>query len=124
MTKEAARGQGVAVPSRIFVGVTVFGLIASLVVVPYTALVLSGYRPPPDAPYEALFPEEGGHDVGDRAFLVLASLFSLLMLGFGWRSLLKGARRDLALRRERSEGGKARPAKPPEDRGPRPPGYP
>ncbi len=117
----------VAVPSRVFVGITVFGLIASLVVAPYTVLILSGYSPPPNAPYEVLFPSGAGHDAGDKAFLALASLFSVLLAVFGWRSLLQAARRDAALRKTLAERGAGNGPSKREEEGrgppPPPPGY-
>ena len=109
-----------AVPSRAFVGMVVFGLIASLAVVPYTLLILSGYEPPVDAPYKAIFP--GPEDVGpaDKLVLVLASLFCLAVTVFAWRGLLHRARADVELRRavrDRKAEEKARLPPPP------PPGY-
>lgn len=107
------------VPSRAFVGILVFGLIASLAIVPYTLLVLSGYRPPPEAPYEAIFPEDPFR-AGDKLALVLASLFSVAVAIFAWRGLLAAARGDRALReRLESERAAARDRMPP----PPPPGY-
>lgn len=111
---------GVAIPSRAFVGMVVFGLIASLAVVPYTLLILSGYEPPPDAPYEAIFPGPGGTDTGDKIVLVLASAFCVTVTVFAWRGLLGRARADVELRRqarERRVEEKSRLPPPP------PPGY-
>ncbi len=88
-----------AVPSRVFVGVTVFGLIASLLTVPYTILALTGFRP------EALSPVlsfDGAAEPGLMAFLVLASMFSLAVAFVGWRSLVQGARRDARRRDARA----------------------
>ncbi|HLF17261.1 MAG TPA: hypothetical protein VI796_07530 [Candidatus Thermoplasmatota archaeon] len=114
------------VPSRVFVGVTLFGLIASLLVVPYTVLVVRDYHPPPDAPYEALFPADSNYGWGDKSFLVLASVFSVALTVAGWRALLHGARRDMARRRAIEKGGKdlsAPPSSPETKRPPPPPGY-
>lgn len=94
----------------------VFGLIASLAVLPYTVLVLSGYEPPPDAPYKVIFPGPDRFSVGDKITLVLASLFSLAVTVFAWRGLLHGARMDTEARRERHVE-RNRPPPPP------PPGY-
>lgn len=105
----------VAVPSRAFVGMVVFGLIASLAIVPFTLLVLSGYQPPPTAPYwQDLF--QPSYSVGDKLALVLASLFSLAVTVFAWRGLLHGARMDTQVRRD-LEAQRGRPPPPP------PPGY-
>ncbi|MHB1262083.1 MAG: hypothetical protein ACYC2H_10250 [Thermoplasmatota archaeon] len=104
-----------AVPSRAFVGMVVFGLIASLAIVPYTLLVLSGYQPPANAPYwQEFFPRT--FSVGDKITLALASLFSLAVTVFAWRGLLHGARMDTRMRRDR-EAERNRPPPPP------PPGY-
>lgn len=111
--------RGVAVPSRAFVGMVVFGLIASLAVVPYTLLILSGYTPPPEAPYEAIFPDEGP-TAGDKLVLVLASLFCVAVTVFAWRGLLHRARADVELRREaKARRVEAQTKLPP----PPPPGY-
>ncbi len=100
------RGRGVAVPTRVFVGVLVFGLITAMLTLTYTALVLGGYRQPPEpeAPYQVLFPPEGQDvPVGESLFLVLASLFSLALTVTAWRSLVAGARRDAERRRKQAE---------------------
>lgn len=98
-------------------GILVFGLIASLAVVPYTLLVLSGYEPTPDAPYKNLFPEPQQSSAGTNLVLVLASLFCLAVVVSAWRGLLHGARLDRALRRERAQVSRSR------DRDEEPPGY-
>lgn len=105
-------------PSRAFVGVTVFGLITVLVTIPYTLLILSGYTPAPGAPHERIFPQDED-TVGLRIFLVLASLFSIAMVVVAWRTLLSAARQDarrvrrhrelkrqMREYREQQEGGK------------------
>jgi hypothetical protein len=94
----------------------VFGLIATLTIVPYTLLVLGGYEPPPDAPYQAIFPGPERFSVGDKITLVLASLFSIMVTVFAWRGLLHGARMDTKMRRD-IEADRGRPPPPP------PPGY-
>jgi hypothetical protein len=105
----------VAVPSRAFVGMVVFGLIASLAIVPFTLLVLSGYQPPANGPYwQELF--RPVFSLGDKITLVIASLFSLSVTVFAWRGLLHGARMDTQMRRDR-EADRKRPPPPP------PPGY-
>lgn len=110
---------GVAVPSRAFVGMVVFGLIASLAVVPYTLLILSGYEPPPSAPYEAIFPEDS-IQAGDKVALVLASLFCVAVTVFAWRGLLHRARADVQARSDlRASRREAKTRLPP----PPPPGY-
>ena len=86
------------VPSRVFVGVTVFGLIASLVTVPYTILVLSGYTPPADSGVPTF---EDPYGPAETGFLVLASLFSVGLTVFSWRALLRGARADQRRRQAR-----------------------
>lgn len=94
----------------------VFGLIASLAIVPYTLLVLGGYEPPPDAPYKAIFPGPDRFSLGDKLALGLASLFSLALTIFAWRGLLHGARMDTRMRQEKRTE-RSRPPPPP------PPGY-
>lgn len=110
----------VAVPSRAFVGMVVFGLIASLAVVPYTLLVLGGYQPPPTAPsWRTLFPT-AGFSAGDKMVLALASAFSVAVTVFAWRGLLQGARQDRELRQQiAAERQAAKERMPP----PPPPGY-
>ena len=117
-----------AVPSRAFVGILVFALIACLAVVPYTVLILAGYEPPADAPHELLFPEPSETSAGDKVVLVLASLFCLALAVAGWRGLLGVARQDARMRRERAaraseatSGKEARPPSPPIEE--QPPGY-
>lgn len=109
-----------AIPSRAFVGMVVFGLIASLAVVPYTLLVLGGYEPPATAPYwRGLFPTSG-YSPGDKLVLVLASAFSLAVTVFAWRGLLHGARQDREMRQQiQAERKAAKERMPP----PPPPGY-
>ena len=91
-----------AVPSRAFVGILVFALIATLAIVPYTLLVLSGYHPPPATPYEALFPPQQDSATGTKLFLVLASLFCVALVVAAWKGLVQGARVDRQLRAERA----------------------
>lgn len=102
-----AHGVPMAVPSRAFVGILVFALLATLAVVPYTFLVLSGYEAPPETPYESLFPEPEESAVGTNIFLVLASLFCVALVVAAWRGLLHGARLDRRLREERAARAKA-----------------
>ncbi|HUR25173.1 MAG TPA: hypothetical protein VM327_04060 [Candidatus Thermoplasmatota archaeon] len=104
-----------AVPSRAFVGMVVFGLIASLAIVPYTLLVLGGYQPPSAAPYWQQIFRPTFSD-GDKLALVLASLFSIAVTVFAWRGLLHGARMDTRMRHQK-EHERSRPPPPP------PPGY-
>src|SRR5690348_13044559 len=92
--------RAVAVPSRAFVGMVVFGLLASLAVVPYTVLVLNGYEPPPTAPYRAIFPGPDHFSLGDKLVLVLASVFCVAVTLFAWRGLVGRARADADLRRK------------------------
>ena len=103
-----------AVPSRAFVGILVFGLIACLAVIPFTFLVLSGYQPPPDAPHKNLFPEPQASSPGSSLVLVLASLFCVAVVVSSWRGLVNGARLDRQLRQERERDS-------PKDE--QPPGY-
>ncbi len=91
------------VPSRVFVGITVFGLIASLVTVPYTLLVLSGYTPPADSPVPTF---ENVRDPAQIVFFVLASLFSVGLTVFAWRSLIRGARHDAQKRKTRAKAAR------------------
>ena len=108
-----------AIPSRAFVGMVVFGLIASLAIVPYTLLVLGGYQPPATTPYwRDLFPDD--YSIGDKLVLALASAFSIAVTVFAWRGLVHGARQDRELRqRVRDESQAAKERMPP----PPPPGY-
>ncbi len=96
----------VATPTRVYVGVLVFGLITAMLTLTYTALVLGGYRQPPqpEAPYQVLFPPQGTEvAVGETLFLIIASLFSLALTVWAWRSLVEGARRDAKRRRKQAE---------------------
>lgn len=113
-----------AVPSRAFVGMVVFGLIASLAIIPYTALVMSGYAPPPDSPQEVYLRQPSAYEAGDKIVLVLGCIFSVGITVFAWRGLLAGARRD-ARRREELKAGKGASGKTAADesRDERPPGY-
>ena len=111
-----------AVPSRAFVGILVFALIATLAVLPYTVLVLSGYQPPPETPYEALFPPERADGGGTKLVLVLASLFCLALVVSAWRGLVGGARVDRQLRQERAARAAGKPPAPPKPEE-QPPGY-
>lgn len=88
------------VPSRVYVGILVFGLIASLTTLTYTVLFLSGYRPPPEPPLIYLEPPA---EPAKQFFLILASLFSIGLTVMAWRELLASARRDASLRRRREE---------------------
>ena len=109
-----------AVPSRAFVGMVVFGLIASLAIVPYTLLVLGGYQAPAQGPsWRHIFPGQG-FSLGDKIALALASVFSIGITVFAWRGLLHGARVDRQMRQEiaaEREAAKTRLPPPP------PPGY-
>lgn len=91
-----------AVPSRVYVGVVVFGLITSLSLLAYVVLLLGGYEPPPSSPAVPLFPEQHVRG-GDVLFLAIAGLFSIAFTVFAWRSLLAGARRDAAKRKRREK---------------------
>ncbi len=91
------------VPSRVFVGITVFGLIASLVTVPYTLLVLTGYQPPPESPVPTF---DNARDPVQVIFFVLASLFSVGLTVFSWRGLVRGARQDAKVRKAREDAAK------------------
>lgn len=89
-----------AVPSRVFVGVTVFGLIASILTVPYTIILLTGIRPP------ALSPLLGFELAAEPSFIVFMVVASLLSIGLtwsAWRGLVQGARRDARRRRAREK---------------------
>lgn len=88
-----------AVPSRVYVGVVVFGLIASFVTGAYTLMILSGYQPPPD-PTVITF--EAPEEPAKRMFLVMSTFFSIALTVFAWRELVKGARRDASRRQQRA----------------------
>lgn len=110
-----------AAPSRVYVGVVVFGLIASLVTVTYTAMFLSGYRPPPEPPLIYLEPPE---EPAKQFFLVLASIFSVAFTVFAWRQLVAGAREDRQTRERRARLAKEQKAYARMEREKkRPPGY-
>ena len=114
------------VPSRAFVGILVFALIATLAVVPYTILVLSGYQAPPETPYDALFPKPDDTTVGTKIALGLASFFCVALVVAAWRGLLQGARLDRRLREARAARAKAAaasPVQPPAKVEEEPPGY-
>lgn len=102
----------VAVPSRVFVGLLVFGLMTSLALVPYTLLLLSGYQP---AGEPLVGPDPQAFSAADKLALALACLFSLAVAVASWRALLASARRDMQRRRERQQ--------PPPPREEQPPGY-
>lgn len=95
-----------AVPSRAFVGILVFALLASVAVVPYTVLILAGYQAPAEAPHELLFPEPQDAEPGTKVVLVLASLFCVVLVGAAWRGLVAAARQDAQVRRQRADAGK------------------
>ncbi len=76
-----------------------FGLIATLLIVPYTLLVVTGLRPAALSPALSF---DGADEPGFLAFLALASLFSIGVTVVGWRALLQGARRDARRRQMRS----------------------
>lgn len=109
----ASQWSCVAVPSRIFVGLTVFGLICTLLIVPISLVVLLDVHPAPDL-FD--YARVGAFTVSQKIFLAIASLFSLAFTWLSWRSLLAGARRNRALR----EALAARKSE--DDAGP-PPGY-
>lgn len=87
------------VPSRVYVGVVVFGLIASLSTLAYAILVVTGYSPPAGSPHELLFPEPEEDVPGQTLFLVLAAAFSLAFTVLSVRALLQGAREEAAFQR-------------------------
>lgn len=89
-----------AVPSRVFVGVFIFGLIASLVTGAYTLLILSDYQPPPDPTVITFEPPE---EPSKRLFLALSTFFSIALSVYAWRELVHGARRDARRRQRREE---------------------
>jgi hypothetical protein len=98
-----------AVPSRVFVGLVIFGLIASLALVPFTILVLTGYEPEDGSP---LLPGRSEFGVGDKLVLILGSLFGLALTYVAWRGLVQGARHDAKLRKQK-QGDKSRRDEPP-----------
>lgn len=92
-----------ALPSRVYVGVVVFGLIVVLPIFAYALLVLVGYSPPPATPYEALFPDEPVRAWDEILFLSIAIAFSLAFTFFAARALLEGARADARKRKAVAE---------------------
>lgn len=66
----------------------------------YTALFLSGYRPPPEPPLIYFEPPE---DPAKQFFLVLSSVVSIGLTVAAWRLMVAGARRDARTRRRRDE---------------------
>ncbi len=88
------------VPSRVFVGITVFGLLATVLIVPYTFLVFTGLNPAAISPILSF---DGADDPGFRVFLVLASGMAIGLTVFAWRGLLAGARRDAKRREARAD---------------------
>lgn len=80
------------VPTRAYVGLTVFGLITGLLVLAYALLLLGGYQPAAESPYELLFPEPRERDVGASLFLLLAGGFCIGFTAWSWCRLLNGAR--------------------------------
>ena len=95
-----------AVPSRSYVGVLVFGLIATCLVVPYTILVVSGYQPPPDTPADVWVPPVEA-SMGLKVFLAVASLLSVGLTWAAWRNLLRAARRDARVRQHVAQQAQA-----------------
>ncbi len=93
------------VPSRAFVGITIFGLIASLLTVPYTILVWTGLRPSALSPALAF---EIADDLGFRIFLLVASGLSIGLTVWAWRRLLESARHDAKRREARKEMARER----------------
>jgi hypothetical protein len=95
--------RGVAVPSRIFVGITMFGLITALVVVPFTFVVVTCA---PGAAQSVLGPFAGGDCTvfgpGQKIFLGVASLLTVAFTVMSWRALLAGARREAVLRAQQA----------------------
>ncbi len=87
------------VPSRVWVGSTVFGLLVTVLTVPYTFLVFTGLRPAALSPVLSF---EGAEDPAFRVFLVIASCFALGFTVFAWRAWLDGARRDQRRREARA----------------------
>lgn len=87
------------IPSRVYVGVVVFGLIASLSTLAYAILVVSGYEPAAGSPHELLFPEPEDDVPGQALFLVLAAAFSIAFTVLAVRALLQGAREEAAFQR-------------------------
>mgnify|MGYP000076589580 CR=1 FL=1 len=72
----------------------VFGLLATLSLLAYLVLLLSGFQPPKDAGVDRLFPEEIA--AGEVLFLVLALLFTSSFTWLSWRSLVaRGRARQL-----------------------------
>lgn len=88
------------VPTRAYVGLTVFGLITGMLVLAYALLLLGGYQPAPESPYELLFPEPTERDIGSSMFLLLAGAFCLGFTVWSCRRLVRGAR---AARKQRAQ---------------------
>jgi hypothetical protein len=88
----------VAVPARVYVGLTVFGLVATLVVVPYTLLVVT--CDPAGAGHIPFLRQDCSVFTWEKkVFLGLASAFTLAFTIVWWRALVAAARRDAAIRR-------------------------
>lgn len=111
-------------PSRAFVGILVFGAMATLLVGGYTTLVLSGYEPPDTSAPVFFAPPEDGYPAGQKMLLVVASLACLLLTFVAWRQLLERARGDAAARDASRQERPPRPAPASRSRmPPPPPGY-
>lgn len=96
----------VAVPSRIFVGITMFGLITALVVVPFTLVVVT-CAPGTTQPF--LGQATGDCTVfgpGQKIFLGVASLLTVAFTVLSWRALLAGARREAVRRAQQAQHAK------------------
>jgi hypothetical protein len=76
----------------------VFGLIASLLVVPYTILAWTGLRPTAISPALSFAAAE---ELGFRIFLLVASALSVGFTVVSWRALVEGARKDVDRREAR-----------------------
>lgn len=115
-----------AIPSRAYVGLLVFGVMATLLVGGYTALVLSGYTPAENSagPPQFFQPPQEGYPVGHRLLLVVATIACVLLTAVAWRQLLDRARSDAAIRKSQREERPPRPAPTSRSRmPPPPPGY-
>ena len=96
----------VAVPTRIFVGITVFGLVCSVLTLAAFVLLFTCNAPPPQSVVDLQQRACQTFTGGQKVFLGLAAAFSIAFTVLAWRSLLAGARNDRARRQARA----ARPA--------------
>ena len=94
-----------AVPARIFVGITVFGLIATVVTGAFAVIVLSCNDRPTNDPVPAAEGRCDAYGTGLKVLVVMATLFSGAFTYLAWKSLLGGARAMREGRPTQTAGG-------------------